>query len=96
MQKLDWCQQNGINRNAFYYWQRKIRSHVFEIQEKSDFTQLTTTGTPFVEVPTALAMATHETNTAAAIRINRCTIEIVESASDSFIRNLIGPLAYVK
>lgn len=97
LQKLDWCQQNGINKNAFYYWQRKIRNHVFEAQEKSDPAQLTTTGAAFVEVPTTLAITTPKpSKTAATIHISGWTIEIDESASDSLIRNLIGSLAYVK
>jgi NAD-dependent DNA ligase len=27
-----WCQQNCIDEKQFYYWQRRIRNQVFELQ----------------------------------------------------------------
>lgn len=26
----DWCSQNGITKDAYYYWQHKLRKEVYE------------------------------------------------------------------
>ena len=30
LSKVTWCEQNGINRRQFFYWQKQIREFVLE------------------------------------------------------------------
>lgn len=97
LHKRTWCQQNGIDEKQFYYWQRRIRKQVFEVQNLSESTPLATT--TFVEMPTSLESFKKKSSSnqvAATIYVNGCIIEISESASESFLKSLIGAIAYAK
>lgn len=97
MQKKVWCRQNSIDEKQFYYWQRRIRNRAFEIQRVSEPTALAAAAPAFVEIPTKVSPSYKEAlSVAATIRVGGCTIEISESASDSFLRSLLGALAYAK
>lgn len=53
--------------------------------------------TTFVEVPPLSKIEEPlPSNPSAQIRVNGCTIEIADSASDIFIRRLLGALAHVQ
>ncbi len=71
--KKEWCMQNHINAQSFYYWQRVI----LHLQSFS------------AEVPM--------NEPAAIIRLTGgITIEITESASSVFIRQLIRAVSYAE
>lgn len=45
--KNQWCDENGISRRKFYYWQKKLRTELYkEAQERSciSFVQPSNTG----------------------------------------------------
>lgn len=97
IQKKVWCQQNSIDEKQFYYWQRRIRNRAFEIQKVSEPAVLAASTPAFVEIPTKVSPSYKEASgVAATIRVSGCTIEISESASDLFLRSLLGALAYAK
>lgn len=99
LSKRAWCQQNSIDEKQFYYWQRRIRSQVFEFQKCSEATALATTTATFVEVPTNLSSFQKNSpsnQVAATVCVNGFTIEISESASETFLKSLFGAIAYVK
>lgn len=35
MKVREWCQQNDIDEKRYYYWQRKVRQEILQIQETS-------------------------------------------------------------
>lgn len=96
--KKEWCLQNHINEKSFYYWQRVIRRETLaacQLPVKADSSVETT----FVELPSPEHSAPVSTNihSAAVIRLgNGISIEISESASAVFIRQLIGAVAYAE
>ena len=96
--KKEWCLQNHINEKSFYYWQRVIRRATLaacQLPVKADSSVETT----FVELPSTEHSAPVSTNihSAAVIRLdNGVSIEISESASAAFIRQLIGAVAYAE
>lgn len=38
MKVREWCQQNDIDEKRYYYWQRKVRQEILQIQETSTTT----------------------------------------------------------
>lgn len=97
--KRTWCQQNSIDEKQFYYWQRRIRNQVFELQVNSKSTVLAATTTSFVEMPTNLESfqkGSSSNQVAATVCVNGYMITISESASEAFLRSLIGAITYVK
>ena len=89
LQKKVWCRQNSIDEKQFYYWQRRVRNRAFEIQKVSE--------PAFVEIPTMISPSYKKASgVAATIHVSGCTIELSESVSDSFLRSLLGALAYAK
>ena len=49
----DWCEQNNITRDRYYYWQRKVREAACESLTKQD-----PDSQSFAEIPTVLTRAT--------------------------------------
>lgn len=94
LSKKQWCLENQVNEKQFYYWQRRVREEVYKEQVSAAEPKQVTT---FVEVPPLSKLEKPLlSNPSAQIRVNGCTIEIADSASDIFIRRLLGALAYVQ
>lgn len=94
LSKKQWCLENQVNEKQFYYWQRRVREEVYKGQVSAAEPKQVTT---FVEVPPLSKIeGPLPSNPSAQIRVNGCTIEIADSASDIFIRRLLGALAYVQ
>ena len=93
--KKEWCLQNHINEKSFYYWQRVIRKEALTTCQLP-VTAASSIETSFVELPSPKHSAPVLTNNhSAVIRLgNGISIEISESASAAFIRQLIGAVAY--
>lgn len=94
--KKQWCAQNQVDEKQFYYWQRRVREEVYALQTCTDSSLLSRA---FVEVPSILCTSEtkHESKSiSATVRINGCVIEIADSASDTFLRQLFGALSYVQ
>lgn len=86
--------QNHINEKSFYYWQRVIRK---ETLAKCPL-PLSDVQTTFVELPFPKLSAEVPMNEPAAIirLTGRITIEITETASSVFIRQLIRAVSYAE
>ena len=96
--KKEWCLQNHINEKSFYYWQRVIRRETHAAC-RLPVTADSSVETTFVELPSPKHSAPVSTNihSSAVIRLgNGVSIEISESASAAFIRQVIGAVAYAE
>ncbi|WP_342756270.1 IS66 family insertion sequence element accessory protein TnpA [Kineothrix sedimenti] len=96
LSKKQWCEQNQVDEKQFYYWQRRVREEAYTIQASMAPTDLST---GFVEVPNVIKTAEPKYecgSSSATIHVNGCMIEIADSASDAFLRRLIGALSYVQ
>ncbi|MDE5777552.1 MAG: hypothetical protein K2I10_03460 [Lachnospiraceae bacterium] len=95
--KKEWCLQNHINEKSFYYWQRVIRREMLTTCQLPVTTD-SSVKTTFVELPSPKHSAPVSANDhSAVIRLdNGISIEISESASAAFIRQLIGAAAYAE
>lgn len=96
--KKEWCLQNHISEKSFYYWQRVIRRETLAACQLP-VTADSSVETTFVELPSPKHSTPVSTNihSAAVIRLgNGISIEISESASAVFIRQLIGAVAYAE
>ncbi len=47
-----WCEQNGVNENQYYYWQRRIRKKAFlELSSALPACEPQETAVTFAEIP---------------------------------------------
>lgn len=92
--KVDtWCAEHGLTKANYYYRLRRVREACLTVCENTD--------TSFVELPnpaditpdTVVSVSTH-----AAILHgpDGVTLELLNSASSEFIRNVMGALAYAQ
>lgn len=94
----EWCRQNNISRDKYFYWKRQLKEEVVE-QSLPDIVPLTAppVSSPAVPVPTSptdeckscTSCASFTPNFNARIFINGISIEIDSSASEAFIYSLI-------
>ena len=95
--RSQWLKENHITKDAFYYWNRKVRKHLAE-QTGIDTTSKDKKGTSksevssvpsLVEIPLAApvnrSMPIHP---AAVINIGSMSISIASNASAEFMENL--------
>lgn len=94
LSKKQWCLQNQIDEKRFYYWQRRVREEVYSEQVSAEPAEFSS---DFVELPSLPSIEKlKSTETSARIRVNGCTIEIADSASDEFLHRLLGAVSYVQ
>ena len=85
--RKQWLQENGNSKDAFYYWQRKVRKYYAE--QNGMMTAVANTGkVSLVEVPMALPMPGVPVSSAVIIRIGSMAIEISSNASAEFMESL--------
>ncbi len=83
--RAEWMKANGVSRDQYYYWRRKIRDHALDVMKAS-----------FVEVPVneKNTFTDNElTGTAAEIKIGSLSVFIQNGASKEFISNLLKAAA---
>lgn len=71
----DWCNQNGITKDAYYYWQQKLRKEVYEVIKSQE--------SIFAPVPNEVLLektATSEQKSSASVtpRKGKVTVEIAD------------------
>lgn len=96
----DWLDDNGISRDQFYYWQRKVRRNVYDslVSEQTGNTLIPSVS--FAEVPLAVKTLPDVSNpaclpnTGATLRINAATIELSNNASPELIAAILKVIAY--
>ena len=101
--KNQWCNENGVDRRKFYYWQKKFRAELYqEAQERSctALVQPSNTGndqSALVELPASpmpLAKEEHF-QPDAVIRIGTVSVEISNTASKALVESLGRTIANV-
>ena len=95
---VEWCHQNNISRDKFFYWKRLLREEAVE-QVLPDIISLSIPSvrpqseiiptTPTVECEDCTSCTTFTPTSDARALINGVTIEINSSSSEAFIRSLI-------
>jgi hypothetical protein len=104
MKLKDWCRANSVSKDQYYYWLSKIRTKYYEVAVN----QLQTTGTRSNPIPAAvkggefIEMMPEMVNEAikqaslpvAVLQKDSLRIEIMPSASASFIRQLLTAVQY--
>lgn len=87
MPRMNWLQENGISRDAYYYWRKKVRKYY---AEQAGILPACETG--LVEIPmhkvAVQDAASQKPTTAATIHIGNMNIEISNAASAEFMENL--------
>ena len=84
----EWCSENGISRNSYYYWLRKVKLTATEktVPEPPQLPKL-------VQIlPPTPDYEKHNDGTAIILRVNGITLEIQDCASDSIIENTLRAL----
>ena len=92
----EWCRQNNLSKNMYFYWKRQLKEEVVE-QALPDIVPLTMPSTspqpaptaPPVECESCTSCTTFKPNSTARILINGFSIEIDSTASEAFIQSLI-------
>jgi len=105
MNLKEWCSANGVTKDQYYYWLSKVRSIYYEVavnQLQTSGTRGNTSITPevksgeFVEImPEMVNEAIKQAGLPVAVlQKDNIRIEIMPSASASFIRQLITAVQY--
>lgn len=79
--RKQWFRENGITRDAFYYWRRKIERSSIDLKDQSDSNQMC-----LIELP--ICETNSEEKPGATIRINNMTIEVNSNVSLEFLEGL--------
>lgn len=87
----DWLCDNGISKDQYYYWQRKVRAHAYDsMQKATNNTSVSTVA--FAEVPMSLNYSgaivlgiQHDASPAAVINIRGISISLFSNASSELI-----------
>ena len=94
----EWCRQNNLSKDKYFYWKRQIKTEVVE-QSLPDIVPLAipSASSQLASYPTTspvgfencTSCTTFTPTSNARILINGVSIEIDSTASESFIRNLV-------
>ena len=90
-----WLKENDIKEKAYYYWLRKFRKQAYEMiqTDQPADSNAPVNGVSFYEIPSVLQTAEAKKDCAepdAVIDINGVRVELFNSASESFIRNIVA------
>lgn len=96
----DWLNDNGISRDQFYYWQRRVRRNAYNSLVSGQPESTLVPSVSFAEVPLALKTSsvmpnpTCSADVGAVLRINAATIELSNSASPELIAAILKVIAH--
>lgn len=81
MKVREWCQQNDIDEKRYYYWQRKVRQEILQIQETS--TTAVEKVTTFAQLPIPIGSESKsDFQPDVVLKMGTVVIEISNTASD--------------
>ena len=84
-----WLEENRISKDAFYYWQRKVRKYYAEQNGLVPAVSANRDSAKLIEVPIARSASSSITVApAAVIRIGSMAVEISPSATAEFMEGL--------
>lgn len=86
----DWCKQNDINRNSYYYWYKKIREAACEALEESNVA----VSPSFASVPMNVIEPISDVYQGSLnISIGKAKIEVTENTSPDILRMVLEVLS---
>jgi hypothetical protein len=98
----EWCLQNNISKNRFFYWKRKLKDEVIT-SNLPDIVPLSMTPSKSPSNELSNLQTTRESCTSCAtfqtscarVYINGMTVEFDASASDALIRSVLKAVRHV-
>ncbi len=87
----DWCSQNGITKDQFFYWKRKLKESVLETA-LPDIVPVTTSSQGLTSCTSCTSLTTPgipDTDFLARITIQDISIEIGSGASEQLVSCII-------
>jgi hypothetical protein len=98
----EWCLQNNISKNRFFYWKRKLKDEVIT-SNLPDIVPLSMTPSKSPSNELSNLQTTRESCTSCAtfqtscarVYINGVTVEFDASASDGLIRSVLKAVRHV-
>lgn len=78
----DWCRMNGVSKDKYYYWKRKLKDMCLDSIETPSFIDISELQHPDNETGS-------NQEAAASVTINGVRIDIYRSATSGFIKNLV-------
>lgn len=86
----DWCKQNDVNRNSYYYWYKKVREAACEALAESKVA----TPSSFVPVPVNVIGPIKDLYPGTLnISIGKAKIEVTENTSPDMLRMVLEVLS---
>lgn len=89
-----WCNENNVNLSQFHYWQRRIRSEVYESLKKSEPHQQPN----FVQLPAPADISKNISVFTAdmVIRIGNNVLELSNAVSEELLSKVLKVISDVK
>lgn len=95
---VEWCEQNNVSKDAYYYWLKQIRIEAIADANSKFNRPIIPESNSFVEIqPVASSIAASTANKSrpsAIIRGNNLEVELFDDASSTFIRKLMEAVRY--
>lgn len=94
---VEWCKQNKVGKDAYYYWLKQIRIEAGVETDSKLNKQVISESNSFVEiqpVASSISVSAPRSRPSAIIRGNCFEIELFDDTSPSFIRKLIEVVRY--
>jgi len=82
----EFCQEKGISKNSYYYWQRKLRKEAYQSLKNSGELS-TTTQTGWIQLT-----GEYESKEKIEIEINGCKITVGIETDPNLLRNVCNVL----
>ena len=89
--KREWCRENGISEKQFFYWQRRLRKELYEIQAGALVSVTQEPVKSLVELPLLRASANTAAtgfNPEAVIAIGNVTVGVTANVSESLLMSI--------
>ncbi len=95
---LEWCKQNNVGKDAYYYWLKQIRIEAVAEANSKFNKPVISESNSFVEIQpvtsSVVASASISSRPSAIIHRNGLEIELFNDASQTFIRNVMEAVKY--
>ncbi len=87
----EYCKQNGLSRNSYFYWRRIIREETLSQSTASGFVELGLPADNRSDVPMVTAVPIEKPKPAQlTLSINGITIQVTDSTSPALLAMAIG------
>jgi len=95
---LEWCKQNNVSKDSYYYWLKQIRIEALAEANSKYNKPVISESNSFVEIQpvtsSVFASASIGSGPSAIIRRNGLEIEFFNDASQTIIRNVMEAVKY--